>query len=151
MPIRFPKVLDISDDVLIAIVQQLAKCERCLRSRFRIIIPIRWKAEFCGFKREDVELALHNPIGCGAVERSIKIATDVTYPGGCGTDRNLSGFGESDTDLFHSSLNCFPNAVVDFPAIHGRETFDCPNETHADTPYSLCHISRLSMLHNSFS
>src|SRR5579859_3034200 len=151
MPIRLPKVLDISDDVLVAIIQQLAKRERCLCSRFRILVPIRWKAEFRGLERENVELTSNNLIGCGAVERSIKIAADGTYPSRRVTNRKLSGFGESDADLFHSSLNYLPDAITDFPAIHGRKAVDCPNETHADAPYSLCHSSRLSMLHNSFS
>jgi hypothetical protein len=65
VPVRLPQVLDVADQVLVAIVEQLAVDERRLDAGLRVAVPARRRAEVDRAQREDVEPPLRDALGGG--------------------------------------------------------------------------------------
>ncbi len=83
MAIDFPEILDVSDQLRVTVVDQLAKDERRLDAGLRIPVPARRRSEIDAPQGENVQLAGRDAVGGGEVLRGIDSCGGM-YPGtGC--------------------------------------------------------------------
>ena len=74
VPVRLPQVLDVADEVRVAVVEQLAEGERRLDAGLRVAVPARRHAELELAQREHVHPTLGDALGGGEIRRGLDAA-----------------------------------------------------------------------------
>ncbi len=69
--VRFPQVLDVTDPLRIAVVEQLAETQRRIGAGLRIAVPARRRAELHIAQREYIVVAGHDALGRRAITRGV--------------------------------------------------------------------------------